>query len=201
MSKKPATKATGTRPDTGRRNTKVASTLQKVSELDMVAEALLFMRGEKKGRRVFPSDAEVVDHVKKTYQVDTSKAVIVLRHAHRQVAEVVQAIIPTLAQTTISDLREIQQEARRVGDLGTAGRVGIAIGRFMGLDGPQANPEQQAKQLSDAALEAAMQASLHRLLETMPADQFADLQRRRDERAVAGAKPAMIEATGTETHD
>lgn len=164
-----------------------------VSELDMATAALEYMRSSKKGKRSFPSDADVVQYIRKTFGCETSKAVAVLRYAHRQVAEVIQAITPTLAQTTIADLRETFQEARRVGDLATAGRIGIAIGRFMGLDGPQVNPESQARQLSDAALEAAMRAQVAHHLETMSEDQYQDLQRRRDERRLQGAKQAVLE--------
>lgn len=175
-----------------------------VSELDMATAALEYMRAEKKGKRSFPSDADVVQYIRKTYGCETSKAVAVLRYAHRQVAEVIQAITPTLAQTTIADLREIQAEARRAGDLGTAGRIGIAIGRFMGLDGPQVNPESQARQLSDAALEAAMRATVMHTLESMPDDQLDDLLKRRGERRLQGARqvalgpPTMIDAEAQE---
>lgn len=181
------------RPRLAEQNRRRAEVVLAVSELDMAVDALEFMREEKKGKRAFPKDMEVVDYIKRKYRVDTAKAVGVLRYAHRQVADVIQAITPTLAQTTIADLRDIQQEARRVGDLATAGRVGIAIGRFMGLDGPQTNPESQARQLSDAALEAAMRAQLAHTLDTMSQDQLDDLLKRREERRLQEAKPAALE--------
>lgn len=160
----------------------------------MVADCRVFIQAKKKGVRTYPTDHETVVYLRNAYNLSESIAFRILKAAKDANAEMINAMMPTLGANTIADLREIQQEARRSGDLGTAGRIGIALGRFCGLDGPQANPEQQVRQLSDAALEAALEASIARKLETMPEDAFADMVRRREAARLAGAKQATLPA-------
>lgn len=170
----------------------------------MVADCQIYIQCKKKGVRLYPTDHDTITYLINTYRLTYYTAVGVLKAAKAKNAELINALMPTLGQNTIADLREIQQEARRIGDLGTAGRIGIALGRFCGLDGPQSNPEAQVRQLSDAALEAALEASIARKLESMPDDQLSDLMKRREQKRLAGAKPAalepqdVIEAGGTE---
>ena len=174
-----------------------------VSETVMVEDAFAFLQ-KKKGKDAFPGDYAVVKYLMDKYGCRNSVAVAVLRGAKLAIAERVNALMPTLGPNVISELQETVQEAKRVGDLATAGRCLIALGRFAGLDQPQQSPEQQVRQMSDAALAAALEAARARDLETMPDDQFDDLVRRREQNRLAGAKqatlapPPMVDAQATE---
>ena len=174
-----------------------------VSETVMVEDCSVFLQ-KKTGKNAFPGDYAVVKYLMDKYGCRNSVAVAVLRGAKLAIAERVNALMPTLGPNVISELQETVQEAKRVGDLATAGRCLIALGRFAGLDQPQQSPEQQVRQLSDAALEAALEASIARKLESMPDDQLDDLMKRREAKRLAGAKQAtlapspMVEAESTE---
>lgn len=153
----------------------------------MIEDALTKM-GIKKGRGAYPTDTDVLRGLVRTWKIDYSLALLVLQRAKEQIAARVTALSSTMGQNVIAELQENIQEARRVGDLATAGRCLIALGRFAGLDQPQVTADQQVKQLSDAALEAALKASLANKLEGMSEDEFEELRRRREEKRLAGAK-------------
>ena len=203
-----ATVRPGTRPDIARSNVTRSQALVHVSEAAMVEHALgYFYNRSARGRRVFPTDMEIVTNLQVTYGIPTAKAVAVLRGMKVAIAERVNAVMPTMAQSVINDLSEEIQAARSKGDHGAAIRGLLGLGRFVGLDQPQVSPDQQVRQLSDAALDAALSSSIARSLETMSDDAFADLMRRREAKRLADAKPAdppppdpkpLIDATSTE---
>ena len=163
----------------------------------IVGDCLVFINSKitkrKNSPRLYPTNEDTIRYLRHAYAMTESDAVEVLRKAKLVNAERVTALMPTLPMNVISELQENVAEARRSGDLATAGRCLIALGRFCGLDGPQANPEQQVRQLSDAALEAALEASIARKLELMSDDAFDDLRRRREMKRLTEAKPAGAE--------
>lgn len=175
----------------------------------IVGDCLVFINSKvtkrKNSPRLYPTDADTIRYLKHAYAMGETAAVDILKQAKAINAARVTAMLPTLPNNVISELQENIAEARRSGDLATAGRCLIALGRFCGLDGPQINPEQQVRQLSDAALEAALEASIARKMELMSDDAFDDLRRRREVKRLAEAKPAApapegdpIEAASTQ---
>lgn len=169
-----------------------------LSEKAMVEHVLAFIQSKKRGVRVYPTDFETTTWIMKTFDVEVRLAQVALRGAYAAIADRVNSMLPLLGSNVVSQLQETIAEAGRVGDLATKGRCLIALGRFAGLDSQQNSPEQQVRQLSDAALEAALEASIARKLESMPEDAFEDLMRRREAKRLAGARP-MLEAAGVET--
>jgi ribosomal protein S13 len=172
------------------------------SELVLVEDALRYIQESKKGKRTFPTDYQVANWLEKKYGCGWRRAAAILASAKHHIALQTTALLPTLGANVIHELGEVIQEARRSGDMSTAVRGLAHLGKFAGLDQPQMSPEQQVKQLSDAALEAALEATIARKLETMSDDQFGDMVRRREERRLAGAKqatpPKMIDAGSDE---
>mgnify|MGYP000104858560 CR=1 FL=1 len=157
------------------------------NHIGLVEEAAKLL-DKKNGRNSYLTDGEIIGRLCKQFRIDTPNATLALKGAKDIIAERINTLAPTLGQNVISDLQETVREAKKVGDLGTAGRCLIALGRFAGLDQPKPDPQAQVRQLSDAALEASIAAAVARKLEYMPQDQFEDLMRRREEARIRGAK-------------
>ena len=177
-----------------------AISLVQVSDEALVEAAVEFLYDrDKRGTRKFPTDMEIVTHLRTAYGLMAHKAVAVLRGMRARIAERVNATMATLPQNVLAELHDEIQAARRAKDHGASIRGLIAMGRFAGLDQPRIDSEQQVRQLSDAALEAALSSSISRALETMPADKFNDLVRRRE---IAQAKQAAgVEVIDTPVDD
>ena len=156
-------------------------------ELLMVEEATKLLE-KKTGRGSFLTDSQVIKKLIATFRIDWGTGVEALKRAKGIVAERINTLMPTLGQNIIGELQDNVRAAQKAGDHATAGRCLIALGRFAGLDQPKPDPQQQVRQLSDAALEASIAAAVARKLEYMPQDQFEDLMRRREEARIRGAK-------------